>query len=203
MNTLSRRTFLHGGAATALTLAVAPQAAHATSTTGMDAMTAILTRRSVRAYTEAPVSQEHIEALLRAAMAAPSAGNEQPWEFVVITDKAKLREIPKVNRFAGMAKNAPLAILTCVSTEREKHPGNGVLDVSAATQNILLAAHALGLGAVWTGVYPEKDRMDGFRQIFALPENIMPLALVVIGQPKAKPEKVDRFLPERVHRNLW
>lgn len=191
------------GCAGAAAISVARPAAQAFAEPTPDAMTTMLTRRSVRAYTESPVSGEHIEALLRAAMAAPSARNKQPWEFVVITDKAQLQAIPSVNSFASMAKNAPLAILNCVNTKLDDSLGYGVQSVSAATQNMLLAAHALGLGAVWTGVYPQEDRMASFRKLCGLPEHILPLALVVIGHPASKPERVDRFLPARIHRDRW
>ncbi len=164
----------------------------------MDAMTAILTRRSVRAYTDAPVTEEQITTMLKAAMAAPSARNAQPWEFLVITDKEKLKAISH----APMAQSAPLAILTCVDTTRET-PGYGIQDVSAATQNLLLAAHAIGLGAVWTGVYPSKERMTPIRQQFNLPDTITPLALVIIGHPRNQPEKADRYKAERIHTNTW
>lgn len=202
MKAISRRSFIYGCAGAAA-VSVARPAAQAFAEPMPDAMTTLLTRRSVRAYTESPVSQEHIEALLRAAMAAPSARNKQPWEFVVITDKAQLQAIPAINTFASMAKNAPLAILTCVNTKLDDNLGYGVQSVSAATQNMLLAAHTLGLGAVWTGVYPQEDRMDSVRNMFALPEHILPLALVVIGHPASKPEKADRFLPARIHQNRW
>lgn len=207
MQVTTRRDFLVGATLTAgLAALPATQAAAGAANqpnTDMDTMTALLTRRIVRAYTGEPVSEGHITALLRAAMAAPSAVNEQAWEFVVITDKKILAAIPTVNKYASMAKSAPLAIMTCVNTKREKLAGYGVLDVAAATQNILLAAHALGLGAVWTGVYPEKDRMAAFQQLLQLPEHVFPLALVVVGHPRARLEKVDRFLPERIHSNSW
>jgi nitroreductase len=169
----------------------------------MDAMTAIHTRRSIRAFTEDPVSDEDARELLRAAMSAPSAGNEQPWEFVLIRDKATLGQVGAINKYAGFARNAPLAIMTCVNTEREKFPGNGVLDVSNCTQNMLLAAHALGLGAVWTGVYPEQDRMQAFKKLLKLPDPVIPLALVVIGRPKGSVAPENRFKEERIHQETW
>jgi nitroreductase len=169
----------------------------------MNALTAIHTRRSVRAYTAQAVSEESINTLLAAGMAAPSAGNEQPWEFVLIRNPETLAQVGGINKYAAFAKNAPVAILTCVNTEREKFPGNGILDVSACTQNILLAAHAIGLGAVWTGIYPELDRMEGFRRLLGIPATVLPLALVLIGYPRSIPEPADRFDPSRVHTEKW
>lgn len=171
--------------------------------TNMDALTAIHTRRSIRAFTEAPVSDEDVRELLRAAMSAPSAGNEQPWEFVLIQEKATLAKVGEINKYAGFARNAPLAIMTCVNAEREKFPGNGVLDVANCTQNLLLAAHALGLGAVWTGVYPEQDRMQAFKKLLKLPEPVIPLALVVLGHPKGSVAPENRFKEERIHKESW
>ncbi len=169
----------------------------------MDAITAIKTRRSVRAYTKEPVSERDIQELLAAAMAAPSAGNEQPWEFVVIRDPETLARVGEINRYAAMAKNAPVAILTCANESREKYAGYGIVDVAACTQNMLLAAHALGLGAVWTGIYPQKDRIEGFRRLLGIPETVIPVALVVIGHPQSRPQPVNRFDASRVHQEKW
>lgn len=169
----------------------------------MDAMTAIRTRRSVRSYTDQDVTEAQVKELLGAAMSAPSAGNEQPWEFVVIRDKETLGKVGGLNRFAVYAKNAPVSILVCGNLERDKYGGYWPEDVSAATQNILLAAHAMGLGAVWTGIYPMEDRIAGFRELVRAPQNVVPMALVVIGYPQSMPEPVDRFQIERVHQELW
>lgn len=169
----------------------------------MDALEAIRTRRSVRKFTLQPVGEDLIEALLRAAMSAPSAGNQQPWHFIVVDDRATLDRIPTFSPYAAMCRQAPLGILVCGDTTLEKHPGYWIQDCSAATQNLLLAAHALGLGAVWTGIHPREERIRGFRELFALPDTIMPLAFVVIGYPAEHPAPQDRFRPERIHRNRW
>jgi nitroreductase len=174
-----------------------------TPTPAMDAMTAIRTRRSVRAYTDKDVSDAQVKELLGAAMSAPSAGNEQPWEFVVIRDTDTLAKVGGLNRFAGYAKNAPVCILVCGNLDHDKYGGYWFEDVSAATQNILLAAHAMGLGAVWTGIYPMEDRILGFRKLVGAPENIVPLALVVIGHPKNSPKPIDRFTEKKVHQERW
>jgi nitroreductase len=169
----------------------------------MDTIEAIHTRRSIRNYLDKPIPEELVNKLLAAAMAAPSARNQQPWEFIVITEKSILEKIPAVNPFAQMAGAAPLAILVCGNLKIETSPGYWVIDCAAATQNLLLCAHALGLGAVWTGTYPREERMDGYTELFDLPEHILPHSLVVIGYPAQQPPSVDRFKAERVHHNAW
>jgi nitroreductase len=169
----------------------------------MDTMEAIHTRRSIREYQDKPVPKELITELLKAAMAAPSAGNQQPWAFIVIDDPDILKEAPTINPFAEMAYDAPLGILVCGDLDGKRFPDYWGVDCSAAVQNLLLAAHALGLGAVWTGVYPREERMDGFAQLLALPEHIQPHTLVVIGYPEEIPERQDRYTEEKVHYNGW
>jgi nitroreductase len=169
----------------------------------MDTLKAIYTRRSIREYQDKQISEELITIILKAGMMAPSARNQQPWEFVIIT-AAEIREkIPVVCPFAKMIVAAPLAILICGNLKVETAQGYWVIDCAAATQNMLLAAHALGLGAVWTGVYPREERMDGLTELLDLPEYILPHSLVVFGYPDQQPEHPDRFKPERIHYNGW
>jgi nitroreductase len=169
----------------------------------MDTIEAIHTRRSVRRYTDEEIDDETIRKLLAAAMSAPSAANEQPWEFIVIKDRAMLDAIPTFSPFARMVKKAPLGILVCADTRNLIIPGFWVQDCSAATQNLLLAAHALGLGAVWTGVYPMEGHVAGFAKQCRLPEGVVPLAFVVIGHPAEEPKPQDRFTEHKIHSNLW
>jgi nitroreductase len=169
----------------------------------MEVLEAIHTRRSIRKYTADPVSEETIRQLLGAAMMAPSAGNQQPWHFVVITDKAQLERVKTVHPYVNMAPKAPLAILICCDETLEKFPGFWPQDCSAAMQNLLLAAHGLGLGAVWTGVYPYGDRIERFREIFNLPLHIIPFSFAVVGHPAQKGGCQDRFREDRVHRDRW
>ncbi len=169
----------------------------------MDVFEAMLTRRSVRKYTDQDVSDEQMQQILEAAMMAPSAGNAQPWQFVVIRDKDTLAKVKEFNPYAAMAANAPVAVLVCGDLSLEKYKGYWVQDCSAAVQNILLAAHGLGLGAVWTGIYPLEDRISGASKMFQLPEQVIPLALIVIGQPAAQPASKSRYNPERVHKETW
>lgn len=169
----------------------------------MDALEAIHSRRSIRKYQHKPVPEELIKAVLSAAMSAPSACNAQPWQFVIITDKAMLAEIPKINPHAAMAKTAATAILVCGDLSLEISAGYWVVDCAAAVENLLLAAHALGLGAVWTGVYPRKDRMEGFSRLLNLPENVIPHSLVPLGYPAEQLPREDRYKDQRVHRDRW
>jgi nitroreductase len=169
----------------------------------MDTLEAIHTRRSVRRYQEKPVPEDLVKKLLAAATAAPSARNQQPWQFVVIDDRATLTEIARINPNAQMARTAPVAILICGDLGLETSPGYWVVDCAAAVQNILLAAHAMGLGAVWTGVYPRQERMDGLRRLIKLPEGIIAHSLVVVGYPAELPAPQNRFRPDRVHHNTW
>jgi nitroreductase len=169
----------------------------------MDALEAIQTRRSVRRYVIRQIDDEIVEQLLSAAMSAPSAANEQPWEFIVIKDREMLDGIPAFSPYARMTTHAPLGILVCADTRNVIVPGFWVQDCSAATQNLLIAAHALGLGAVWTGVYPMDDRMAGFTKHCQLPEGVVPLAFVVVGYPAETPPPQNRFDHDRVHSNGW
>ncbi len=169
----------------------------------MDALDAIFTRRSIRHFTDQPVDDQQIETLLRAGMAAPSAGNQQAWEFVVIDDRAMLDAIPRVHPYAQMVADAPLCLAICADPSRERYNGFWVQDCAAATQNILLAAHALGLGAVWLGIAPGGDRAHAVAELLRLPAGVEPLALVAVGHPAESKPAEDRFDPEKTHHNVW
>lgn len=136
----------------------------------MDCLDSIMTRRSIRAYTDEPVAEDVIETILRAAMAAPSAGNQQSWRFVVVTGAGQRRALSEATPYARMIASAPLAIVVCGDTRAEKHPGYWVQDCSAATENALLAVNALGLGAVWIGVHPIEEREASVTAVLGLPE---------------------------------
>ena len=168
----------------------------------MDAMEAIFARRSIRKYTKQPVSDEVLKVLLEAAMYAPSAGNRQPWCFVVINDRKILNEIPKYHPYAQMLKEASVAILVCCDGDLQLGE-HGVQDCSAATQNILLAAHAKELGAVWLGVYPTEPRVTDIKNLLNLPEHITPISLISIGYPAEQKSRPDRYKADRVRYNQW
>ena len=144
-----------------------------------------------------------MDKILTAAMQAPSAVNKQPWHFVVIDDKELLSAVPSLHPNAKMASGAPCAVLVCGDTDLAHSPGALPQDCSAATENLLLAAHALGLGGVWCGVYSRAEREDGFRSLLKVPGTITPFALVVLGYPDKSPQQPDRFRADRVHRNGW
>ena len=161
----------------------------------------IMTRTSVRAFTGQALSKDTIELLLRAGMAAPSAMNMQPWHFTAITDRAVLDRLKEANPHAKMLEQAPLAIVVSGDmTKAIEGPGRDfwIQDCSAATENILLAAHALGLGAVWTGGHPIEERANALRSILNLPETMIPLCAIVIGYPAEKPEPKDKWKTENV-----
>ena len=162
----------------------------------------IMTRTSIRQYTDETVSKADIETMLRAGMAAPTAVNRQPWHFVAVTDKAKLAEL--AGRRGGMIKQAGVAIVVCGNMDKAMQgPGQAfwVQDCSAATENILLAANAIGLGAVWTGCYPMGDRVAEVSKTLKLPETIVPLCVIAIGHPAEQPAPKDKWKPENVSYN--
>ena len=167
-----------------------------------EAIKNILTRTSIRKYTDQPVSKTDIETLLRAGMAAPIAVNRQPWHFVAVTDKAKLKELSGGR--GGMLEQCALAIVVCGNMEKTMQ-GKGqefwIQDCSAATENILLAAPALGLGAVWTGGYPMEERVASISKALKLPETIIPLCTIVIGHPAESPTPKDKWKPENISYN--
>lgn len=169
----------------------------------MDAIEAIMTRRSIRKYTDKPVTEDQVKQILSAAMAAPTAGNQQAWEFVVITDRKILDAVPEVHPYSRMILEAPAAVLVCGNLETETKGGYYPQDCAAATQNILLAAHAQGLGAVWLGVYPREERVTGVRKLLGIPDHVVPVSLVVIGHPAESHPRIDRYDEEKVHRDTW
>ena len=163
----------------------------------------IINRRSIRSYKSDAVTDEQIEQVLRAAMAAPSAGNQQPWEFIIVTDRTLLTKITEIHPHSKMLLEAPAAIVVCGNMTREKHAEFWVQDCSASVQNMLLEATHQGLGTVWLGVHPRRDRVDGLKKLFKLPESVIPFAVIALGYAKEQPSPVDRFNPDYIHRNEW
>jgi nitroreductase len=156
-------------------------------------------------YSDKEVGEGLVNDLIKAAMLAPSAGNQQPWHFIVIRDRQKLDAIPSYHPYCKMVVQVGVAILVCGDPDGKKWPEFWVQDCSAATQNLLLAARGMGLGTVWTGVFPDKERMAGFRREFNVPEHIFPFALVPVGWPKHENsfKPAERFQPELVHRERF
>jgi nitroreductase len=154
----------------------------------MDVLEAIRTRRSIRQYQDRPVLKDLVRKILTAAMSAPSECNAQPWQFIVIHDRKPLNEVPNINPYAAMAERDPLAILVCGDLRLEISAGYWVVDCAAAVQNLLLAAHALGLRAVWTGVYPQQ---------------VAPHSLIPLGFPAEEPAHEDRDRVDHVHHDGW
>ena len=162
-------------------------------------MNEIFTRVSIRKYEDRPVEPEKIEALLRAAMAAPSTGNQQPWEFYVVTDRATIEQLSKVHQYAGAAAGAPVVIVPCYMTEDIWVPEWAQIDLAIATENLWLEATSQGLGGVWMGIAPQEDRIEAVDKILGLPENLHAFALFPCGYPAENRKQEDRYKPERVH----
>ena len=169
----------------------------------MDALQCIMTRRAVRAYTKGEVSDEQIKVMLEAAMMAPSAGNSQTWRFIVIRDRDTLKNIIKIHPHATMLNDCAAAIVVCADTTKERYPGYWVQDCSAAMQNLMLAAHAQGLGSVWLGVWTVQDRVDGLIDLFKLPDGVLPLSIASIGVPAGTPAQPQRWDESKVHWEKW
>ncbi|MBQ7151785.1 MAG: nitroreductase family protein [Synergistaceae bacterium] len=162
-------------------------------------MDAIFTRVSVRQFEDRPVENGLVVKILRAAMAAPSAMNQQPWEFYVTTDKKIIAELSKATPYATPAANAPVVIVPCYRTNDLRAPVMVDIDMAIATENILLEAEALGLGAVMLGIAPLDDRMKEVEKILNLPENFRAFAIVPVGYPKNKHPQEDRYEPSKIH----
>lgn len=170
-------------------------------------MNMIFKRTSVRKYKTDPVAKEQIELLLKAGMAAPSACNAQPWEFIVVEKRETLDKITQIHPFSQMLKEAPLAIVVCGDTTKkpafvpdlEAWP----LDCSAATQNIMLQATEMGLGSVWLGVYPKKDFCSDVAKLFNLPEHVISLSIIAIGHPAGEVKPMDKFDKTKIHNEMW
>lgn len=173
---------------------------------GLSALDVISTRTSIRAYQDRPVGADTVELLLRAAMAAPSARDRRPWAFVVVDDRALLRQLADSLPYAQSAAAAPMAVVVCgVLSESQGATNAGwwVQDAAAASENLLLAAHAVGLGAVWTGVYSYEDRVRAVRNVLGLPRHVVPLNVIPVGYPAENPAPKQKWDPAKVRRNGW
>lgn len=166
----------------------------------------IMTRVSVREFTGEKISAEQIDTLLHAAMAAPSAINKQPWAFIVVTDEDIIAQLGEALPYSRCSNHPAVAIIPCGDLTKAIEGEMGAFwinDVSAATENLLLAAHAMGIGAVWTGLHPDMNRVSLVQQILGLPEHIIPLCVVPVGVPAEHPDIKDKYKPENIHYNGW
>ena len=161
-------------------------------------MNSIFHRTSIRDFLDQPVEPEKVELLMKAAMASPSAANQQPWEFYVVTNKQVLEQLAASSPYAGCTKKAPMAIVICGRKE-SMLPDYINIDLSACTENILLQADELGLGAVWLGIAPLQDRMLQVKEILEAPEHLDVFAIVPCGYPAKVNAQQDRFDESRVH----
>ena len=166
-------------------------------------METIFKRRSIRKYTVAPVTDEMVRKILAAGMQAPSAGNQQPWHFMVFKDKNVLKELSGFSPYCKMMNDAPVSILVCGDLSLEVHKGYWVQDCSAAVQNMLLEVVHLGLGSVWLGVYPREDRVAFLQKSLSLPAPIIPFAMLPIGHSAQELSPADRYNQSRVHYERW
>ena len=161
-------------------------------------MNSIFHRTSVRKFKDIPVEQEKIDLLMKAAMQAPSAGNQQPWEFYIVENKDIIQKLSKTSPYAGCLADAPLAILVCAKKEG-RWPDYIYIDCSIACENLWLEADELGLGAVWLGIAPLKERMQAVEEIISMPENLEAFALFAAGYPDQIKTQQDRYDPRRIH----
>jgi nitroreductase len=165
----------------------------------------IFSRRSVRKFEEREVPAAMLQDLLEAGMAAPSAVAKDPWHFIVLRERAELIRLAEILPHGQMLRQAGAAFVVCgdINQAHDRQESYLLQDLSAATENILLAANALGLGTCWLGVHPRPERMEGIRKLYQLPENIIPMCSIAIGWPKEPPPARTRFNPDKVHQGKW
>ncbi len=169
----------------------------------MNVLDAIFSRRSIRKYTGETISNELLETLLRAGQAAPSAHNYQPWHFVVVRDPEKLQQIAEKHPYAKMLPQAGCCIIVCGDEEKQPQKGFMIEDCAAAIQNILLAAHGSGLGAVWCGLHPVPQLTEMIGEVINLPSTIEPIGMVVVGHKAEEKGPAERFDQNKVHYDQW
>jgi len=163
----------------------------------------IITRRSIRKFTNQQIEKEQVEQILKAAMYAPTANNQQTFEFVLINDDKVLAELAKIQAFETIIQTAKTVILVCHNSTKVKSQGFWIQDLAASTQNMLLQATDLGLGSVWIGIYERKIKEDLIRDFFKLPETIIPFSMVALGYADEKKETPERFDEGKIHLNKW
>jgi len=169
----------------------------------METLETIFNRRSIRHYTPEKIEPGTIDTVIRAGMYAPSAVNKQPWHFIVLHKRETLEKIMDFHPYATMLKQASTAILVCWDITLQHDEGYGPIDCAAATENMLLAACSMGLGAVWVGIYPRQPRMDAMHDLFNLPDHIRAFSLLSLGYPAENKAIPQRYNPERIHHEQW
>ena len=168
----------------------------------MEAIEAIMGRRSIRKYTGEKIPEEDITLLLKAAMNAPSAHNKQPWHFIVVDKREVLDKVPEYHQYSKMLENASHAIIVLGDNEIQT-TDFWVHDCSAALENILIAAQAKEIGAVWLGVHPHDNLIKGTKDLFGVPDHVTPLGIVSLGVPAEEKPPRENYNEDRVHRNKW
>lgn len=169
----------------------------------MNIIDAINGRRSIRKYTNEPLTDKQLETVLMAGFQAPSAHNRNPREYIVIRDGEILEKITKFHPYTKMLPQAGCGIVVCGDRTKQEREGFIVSDCSASIQNMLLAAHGIGLGGVWCGIYPVPELMEPLRELLKLPEHIIPIGIVAVGQPNEEKKQLDKFKEENIHYNSW
>lgn len=169
----------------------------------MDLFKTLYERRSIRRYTGQQVSDDQLEKIVEYGMFAPSAVNKQPWHFIIFRDKSTINSINEVHPNSVMLNKASAGILICFDKKLEHDEGYGPVDCSAATQNMLLAAHGMELGACWVGIYPREQRIAALHKLFNLPEHVIPFAVISVGYPNEVKQKPERFKKDRIHYEKW
>ena len=169
----------------------------------METMDTIFSRRSIRKYLPKPVTRDLIENILKAGMNAPSAGDEQPWHFIIIDRHDLLQKISEIHPYAKMLKDAPVAVLVCGDKSAIKYKNLWIQDCSAASENMLLAAHDMGLGAVWIGVYPVEDLVREIQSILNIPQHAVPFSIIGMGYPAEEKTGRFRYDKSKIHNNSW
>ncbi|MBE6494326.1 MAG: nitroreductase family protein [Methanosphaera stadtmanae] len=162
-------------------------------------------RCSTRVFNDKKISLEDLKTIIKSAFCAPSATNLQPWEYIIITDYDKVRDMRNIHPYAAMFETASSGIIVCGNLNKviPNYEEFWIQDCSAATQNILLAANALGISSVWTGIYPVEERCDKLKEYFCLPENIMPFALIALGYCDKEANIIDKYDEKKIHMNDW
>lgn len=212
---LDRRTVLRLAGAGALCLALpgipGPAGAaaegaaqqHRWRQTGTDFADAVFTRRSIREYTGAPLSDEALEQILAAGMSAPSSHNTQPWRFVVLRTPEELQLIPRINSYTNYAVKAGAAIVVCMQKMKGEPDELGLLSVACCAQNMQLAVTAQKLGSVWLQIYPDAEPAAAWRQVLGLPDDVVPVCVIVVGTPASPLPPANRMDPKKIHYGVW